>query len=322
MTHAVFDRSQGSSVNAAGVMQGAPSQLQMCLLIITREATLWTASLNDRAFSKPAAARNQASALRVLSANQVDLAALMTTGLVDSSAEVPSKQLYGKGVCYCPATAMYIASLGNADDEDQNVTWLMTAGCDGSTIGRVSAVHVTSSHPTADSDADSASSADSAGLQHPDPESDAEHAVSGEEEEHDEEDGSDEGSTEHTTLPTVERSYAIPVLPVNRQEMQSPGLFLGVPSHGLPGLVATVFEPAHSDGGGCALVSQIQDMQVTHAIIVITLFSCCFSGSFLKGRQHFQLIRAWWLHMLLCSRSCIPTRQYCAVSHDMQICVL
>ena len=237
----------------------------MCLVILTREATAWTASLSDNAACKPAAASRSATALLIQPASQVDLIALMSTAPADSSADSEAalkQQLYGKSVCYCPATAMYIASLGNADDEDQNVTWLMTVGNDGKTIGQASSVHVNSSPATAHTGADSASLADSAGLQHPDPELGAEHADSEEEEDQDEEGGSDEGSTGCATLPTVERSYAIPVLPVSRQEMQSPGLVLGVPSHGLPGLASTLFESAHSDGTGCALVSQILNMQV------------------------------------------------------------
>ena len=224
---------------------------------------MWTAALSDNAASKPAAASHLATAFPIRPALQVDLNALLFTAPADSSARAAAKQqLYGKSVCYCPATAMYIASLGNADNEDQNVTWLMTVGNDGRTIGQASSVQMNSSPASADTGADSASSADSAGLQHPDPESDAEHADSSEEEDQDEEGSSDEGGTDRAALPTVQRSYVIPVLPVSRQEMQSPGLVLGVPSHGLPGLVSTLFESAHSDGTGCALVSQILDMQV------------------------------------------------------------
>lgn len=234
----------------------------MCLVILTREATLWTASLSHNPASKPAVASHHTAALTVQSATPVDLTSLTPKAPADCSAEAAVKQqLYGKDICYCPATAMYMASLGNAADEDQNVTWLMTIDSDGRAIGKV--VHVTSSEVIPDTNADPASSADSAGIQHPDPESDAEHAESEEEEDQDEEDGSDDGSTSRVTLPTVERSYAIPILPVSRQEMQSPGLVLGVPSHGLPGLVATVFESAHPDGSGCALVAQILDMQVS-----------------------------------------------------------
>ena len=225
---------------------------------------MWTASLSDNAASKPAAASHSATALTIQPASQVDLTALMSTAPVDSSADSAAavkRQLYGKSVCYCPATLMYIASLGNADDEDQNVTWLMTVDNDGKSIRQASSVHVSKSPASADTGADSASSADLAGLQHPDPELDAEHADS-EEEDQVGEDGSDEGSTGCATLPAVERSYVIPVLPVSRQEMQSPGLVLGVPSHGLPGLVSTLFESAHNDGTGCALVSQTLDMQV------------------------------------------------------------
>lgn len=240
--------------------QGTASQLQICLVILTREATLWTASLSGSAASKAAPAARHADAFTVQTATKVDPRALQSTLPVDSPASA-KLVLYGKSICYCPATAMYIASLGNAYSEEQNVTWLMTIIGDDPVIGQVSAAHVPSSH--ADSDADSASSADeSAGLEHPDPESDAEHAEDAQDEEHDAEDCSNHGSADHTTLPSVERSYAISVLPVSRQEMQSPGLVLGVPSHGLPGLMATVFESAHPDGTGCALVSQMHNMQV------------------------------------------------------------
>ena len=224
---------------------------------------MWTASLSDNAASKPAAASHCATAFPIQPAVQVDLTAVMATAPAGSSAEAAAKQqLYGKSVCYCPATAMYVASLGNADNEDQNVTWLMTIGNDGRTVGQASSVQMNSSAAIADTGAESVSSADSAGLQHPDPDSDAEHADFDEEEDQNEEVSSDEGGADRATLPTVQRSYAIPVLPVSRQEMQSPGLVLGVPSHGLPGLVSTLFESAHSDGSGCALVSQILDMQV------------------------------------------------------------
>lgn len=243
------------------VAQGSASQLQICLVILTREATLWTASLSDSPASKAASASRNATTLTVQTATTVDPKALQATLPVDSSA--PAKLvMYGKSICYCATTGMYIASLGNAYDEEQNVTWLLTISNDGPTIAQVSPVHVTSSPSNADSDTESASSAESAGRQHPDPESDAEHAEGGEAEDHHAEGGSDNGSADQTTLPSVERSYAIPVLPVSRQEMQSPGLVLGVPSHGLPGLMATVFEAAHNDGSGCALVSQMHDIEV------------------------------------------------------------
>ncbi|KAL3151774.1 hypothetical protein ABBQ38_012748 [Trebouxia sp. C0009 RCD-2024] len=247
--------------------EGSASQLQICLVILTREATLWTASLSDSPASKAASASRNATTLTVQTATTVDPKALQATLPVDSSA--PAKLvMYGKSICYCATTGMYIASLGNAYDEEQNVTWLLTISNDGPTIAQVSPVHVTSSPSNADSDTESASSAESAGRQHPDPESDAEHAEGGEAEDHHAEGGSDNGSADQTTLPSVERSYAIPVLPVSRQEMQSPGLVLGVPSHGLPGLMATVFEAAHNDGSGCALVSQMHDIEDAEAQVV------------------------------------------------------
>ena len=246
------------------MLQDEPSQLQICLVILTREATVWTASLSHNAADKPVAASHHATAFTVQPAVQADLTALLSTAAAGSSSEAAVKQaLYGKSICFCQAAAMYIACLGNTDDEDQNVTWLLTVGSDGRTIRQASSVHVNSSSAGADMGADSASSADSAGLQHPDPESDAEHADSAEEEDQDEEGSSDEGTTGRATLLSMERNYAIPVLPVSRQEMQSPGLLLGVPSHGLPGLVSTLFESAHNDGSGCALVSQTLEMQVS-----------------------------------------------------------
>ena len=226
-----------------------------------------------------ASASNHAGALTVQAATQVDPKAHPSTVPVDSSAS-PKLVLYGKSICYCAATGMYVASLGNAYDEEQNVTWLMTVSSSTPVIAQVSSVHVTSSPSSADSDTDSASSAESAAREHPDPESDAEHAQDGEEEEgHDAEDGSDNGTADQATLPSVERSFAIPVLPVSRQEMQSPGLVLGVPSHGLTGLVATVFEAAHTDGNGCALVSQMHHMEVrliadTPLVLLCNLYTC------------------------------------------------
>ena len=250
------------------VQVGGP-QAKTCLVILTREATVWTAPLHDTAAFRPAATAGNADDFAVQAASQVDIGALLSTASADASgAPASQKQLYGKSICFCPAAAMHVASLGNADDEDCNITWLMRLSEDGTTVGQVSAVHVTSTPPIADS----ASSADSAGLQHPDPESDAEHMVSEEEADQGQDDCSDNDSMDAVMLPSVERSYAIPVLPVSRHEMQSPGLVLGVPSHGLPGLVATVFESAHSNGTGCALVSQIQDMQVSNQLLTLT---CC-----------------------------------------------
>ena len=179
---------------------------------------------------------------------------------------------------------MYVAALGNAQDEDQNVTWLMTVTADGTSIAKVASVDVAlppaSESAAGDSTSaagdsisaafDSTSASAQAALQHPDPESDAEHVITeDEDDENDDEQGAEDneeeseaGSNSSVTLPSVERSYVVPLLPASRQEMQSPALVLGVPSHGLPGLVASVFESAHSDGAGCAIVTQIQDMQV------------------------------------------------------------
>ena len=169
---------------------------------------------------------------------------------------------------------MYVASLGNAQDEDQNVTWLMTVTADGTSIAKVASIDVAipsaSESPAGDSTSaagDSTSASAEAALQHPDPESDAEHVITEDEDDdeqgpEDNEEESEDGSNSSVTLPSVERSYVVPLLPASRQEMQSPALVLGVPSHGLPGLMASVFESAHSDGTGCAIVTQIQDMQV------------------------------------------------------------
>ena len=190
---------------------------------------------------------------------------------------------------------MYIASLGNAQDEDQNVTWLMTVTADGSSIAQVTSIHVAippaSESAAGDSTSaagDSTSASAQSALQHPDPESDAEHMVTEDEDDGDDpEQGAEDtvgeseaGSNSSVTLPSVERSYVVPLLPASRQEMQSPALLLGVPSHGLPGLVATVFESAHSNGTGCAIVTQIQDMQVmpmhlsSHTVQSVALVVC------------------------------------------------
>ena len=242
-------------------MQGGVPQLQTTLVILTREASVWTAKLSHNTASPPSKAADNASTLPIQAAVQVDPSLFASATPADDAAASPHKQqLYGKSICYCPATAMWVASLGNAAEEEQNVTWLMTVSTDGSGIDRLASVHVSNPPAAADSVSDSADEAEPADLQHPDPESDAEHVAS--EEEQDEEDESEDGSTDATFLPSVGRSYAIPVLPVSRQEMQTPGLVLGVPSHGLQGLVATVFESAQSDGSGCALVSQMQHMQV------------------------------------------------------------
>ncbi len=219
------------------------------------------------------------NAFHTQAAQKVDLDRLLST---DSGAEsesaaaaeaasAQSKQhLYGKSLCYCPATGMYIASLGNAQDEDQNVTWLMTVTADGTSIAKVVSVDVAIPPASESAAGDSTSASAQAALQHPDPESDAEHVITEDEDNEDDdeqgpednEEESEAGSNSSVTLPSVKRSYVVPLLPASRQEMQSPALVLGVPSHGLPGLVASVFESAHSDGTGCAIVTQIQDMQV------------------------------------------------------------
>jgi len=253
------------------------------LVILTREATVWSAPLLT---STKSVLSPHSTALHTQAAQKVDLDRLLST---DSGAEsesaaaaeaasAQSKQhLYGKSLCYCPATGMYVASLGNAQDEDQNVTWLMTVTADGTSIAQVASIDVaippaseSAAGDSASAAGDSTSASAQAALQHPDPESDAEHIVTEDEDDGDDdeqgaednEEESEAGSNSSVTLPSVERSYVVPLLPASRQEMQSPALVLGVPSHGLPGLVATVFESAHSDGTGCAIVTQIQDMQV------------------------------------------------------------
>jgi len=228
------------------------------------------------------------TALHTQAAQKVDLDRLLSTdsgadsesaaAAAAEAASAHSKQhLYGKSLCYCPASGLYIASLGHAQDEDQNVTWLMTVTADGTSIAKVASVDVAippaSESAAGDSTStagDSTSASAQAALQHPDPESDAEHVITEDEDDEDDdeqgpednEEESEAGSNSSVTVPSVERSYIVPLLPASRQEMQSPALVLGVPSHGLPGLVASVFESAHSDGTGCAIVTQIQDMQV------------------------------------------------------------
>ena len=253
-------------------LQGQVPQLQTCMVILTREATLWSAHLPDAATATFGLGSPSTSDLKLQAAVQIDSDKLLSPDPVPSSATDPSpakdkQQLYGKSICYCPATAMYIGSLGNAQDEDQNVTWLITV--DGSSVGQVSSVHVAQPAAAESAAGDSTSAAAESPLQNPDPESDAEHVVTEEDDDDDNNDdeeeddeASDEGSDHGMTLPSVERSYVVPLLPASRQEMQSPALVLGVPSHGLPGIVATLFESAHGDGTGCALVAQIQDMQV------------------------------------------------------------
>lgn len=283
--------------HACVLLQGSSPELRTCLVILTREATVWSAPLVT-----PASPRMSpdTTALHTQAAQKVDLDRLLFTQAgVDSesaaAAEAASgrstQQLYGKSLCFCPATAMYVASLGNARDEDQNVTWLMTVTADGTSIAQVASIALAvppasesaagdstsaagdSTSAAGDSTSaagDSASASAQAALQHPDPESDAEHVVTEDEDDGDDdeqgaednEEESEAGSNSSVTVPSVERSYVVPLLPASRQEMQSPALVLGVPSHGLPGLVATVFESAHSDGTGCAIVTQIQDMQV------------------------------------------------------------
>ena len=216
--------------------------------------------------------------LKVQAAVRVDLEQLFclesgSHSTADSAASPAQskQQLYGKSICYCSSTAMYVASLGNAADEDQNVTWLMRVNSGGTSIGQVSAVHV-SAPPAAESATDEPTSASAqAALQHPDPESEAEHTGTDEEDDDSEDDDAEEadeenseaGNGNHVILPSIDRSYVVHLLPASRQEMQSPALVLGVPSHGLPGVVATVFESAHSNGSGCALVAQIQELQVS-----------------------------------------------------------
>ena len=94
-----------------------------------------------------------------------------------------------------------------------------------------------------------------------------------EEEEDDSESGSD-AQTNGAALPSMDRIHAVALLPVSRQEMQTPGLVLGVPSHGASGMLAYVFEPAHSSGRGCAVVAQLQDVQVSLPVLALPRYAC------------------------------------------------
>ncbi len=290
-------------------LQGPSPELQTCLVILTREATVWSAPLLT---SIKSVLSPDTTALHTQAAQKVDLDRLLST---DSGADLTSvtaaeaasaqskQQLYGKSLCFCPATAMYIASLGNAQDEDQNVTWLMTVTADGSSIAQVTSIHVAIPPASESAAGDSTSASAQSALQHPDPESDAEHMVTEDEDDGDDDEQgaednegeSEAGSNSSVTLPSVERSYVVPLLPASRQEMQSPALLLGVPSHGLPGLVATVFESAHSNGTGCAIVTQIQDMQVmpmhlsSHTVQSVALDVCMHTCTILSALARWPL---------------------------------
>jgi len=304
-------------------LQGPSPELQTCLVILTREATVWSAPLLT---SIKSVLSPDTAALHTQAAQKVDLDRLLSTDSGADSTSVTAaeaasaqskQQLYGKSLCFCPATAMYIASLGNAQDEDQNVTWLMTVTADGTSIAQVTSIHVAippasesaagdSTSAAGDSTSaagDSTSASAQSALQHPDPESDAEHMVTEDEDDGDDpeqgaednEGESEAGSNSSVTLPSVERSYVVPLLPASRQEMQSPALLLGVPSHGLPGLVATVFESAHSNGTGCAIVTQIQDMQVmpmhlsSHTVQSVALVVCMHTCTILSALARWPL---------------------------------
>ena len=184
---------------------------------------------------------------------------------VPSQAHQRSPQLYGKSVSYCPALVMFVASLGNADDEEQGVVWLAAPKPDGTGIGHVSALQLADS---AESHSEPKAQTQPNTDRHPETQSqsnctseqDGDDSDCTGEDEEDQSDASE--AMDATELPSVERTQAVSLLPISRQEMQSPGLLLGIPSHGVPGLVAYIFEPAENDGSGCAVVVQVQDMQV------------------------------------------------------------
>lgn len=207
-----------------------------------------------------------------------------------------SLQLYGKSITFCAALVMFVVSLGNANDEDEGVVWLVAPKPNGMGIGAVSNLQLADLAGLNSADSASSSSHNAA-LQvetraeattelhsEAELESTGQNSSKHSHKDDNDSDGSDDDDDDDNTdaddedeegqsdasaeeepaeLPNVDRCYAVPLLPVSRQELQTPALLLGVPSHGLPGLVAYVFEPAASSGTGCAVVAQAQDMQVT-----------------------------------------------------------
>lgn len=190
-------------------------------------------------------------------------------------------QLYGKSISYCPALVMFVASLGNADDEEQGVVWLAAPKPDGTGIRQVSALKLADSTELSEAESKTSLSSESHSEAKAQTQADTDrhfktqsHSNGSSEQDEDDSDFTDEGEEDQsdesepmdsTDLPNVERTQAVSLLPISRQEMQTPGLLLGIPSHGVPGLVAYVFEPAENDGSGCAVVAQVQNMQVTQA---------------------------------------------------------
>ena len=200
---------------------------------------------------------------------------------VTSGAQQKAPQLYGKSISYCPALVMFVASLGNADDEEQGVVWLAAPKPDGTGIRLVSALKRADSTELSEAESKTSLSSESHSETKAQTQADTDrhlktqsHSNGSSEQDEDDSDFTDEGEEDQsdesepmdsTELPNVERTQAVSLLPISRQEMQTPGLLLGIPSHGMPGLVAYVFEPAENDGSGCAVVAQVQDMQVTQA---------------------------------------------------------
>lgn len=340
------------------VLQGEAVSLQTMLVILTREATLWTAPLgaltnpsHSPLSTPPHAHIAPPNSLRLHTATQVDLTVVSTpvpkqvstgeadeqtalstsgeesltdqatgeaadnalTAVAPATAVTPLAQLYGKSISYCPALGVFVAALGDAANEDQGVVWLAAPKPDGTGIGQVAALKLADSAELSNSgslsmpslqgelqSADMPSDANKeagAGPQPPThsgtditPSDDGSSEHSEEDSnftDEDEEDHSDaSGAADPTELPNVDRSYAVPLLPVSRQEMQTPGLVLGVPSHGLPGLVAYVFEPAHPDGSGCAVVAQVHDMQVGFSPKQSTLKPYTLNPTTLSILQH------------------------------------
>lgn len=327
-------------------LQAAGRFLQTLLVILTREATLWTASLDALLSSSHDCSTAHADAPtlpKLHFATQVGLTAagvqdlpgqslpgqphpdqqgVLTEQVHDTDPAVAgaeaehglsmmsqalpdqlSSQLYGKSISFCPALMMYVVSLGDASNEDQGVVWLAAPKPDGTGIGPVSPLRVSEPElSTAGSDGHSLHTSAPTGEEGPAVQSGAEavpqlpttagqdqssvhdssrHSNSEDEDDEDNDgtDTEDEEEEETVTaaaeMPNVDRSYAVPLLPVSRQELHSPALVLGIPSHGLPGLVAYVFEPATNKGIGCAVVAQEQDMQVSSLQLLCESLHLC-----------------------------------------------
>lgn len=273
--------------------------MQTRLVILTRDATLWTATLPGLLHDPAPGAPADRAALNIQPAEETDTVHLLSTASADASAagsdgssvQPMTKQLYGKSVCYCPATAMYLASLGNASDEAQNVSWLVTMGLGQDGVAQLSCHPVQATLPSAQPVDESASASVSAstaesvtdrsaeplqqsGVQtHSGTEADASEPESeaAESQEGLSNEGAAAGDAGHSrsAVPSVERSYAVPLLPVSRQTLHSPGLMLGVPSHGLPGIAAAAFL---DNGAGTVLAQRMHAIAVWILAVVV---NCC-----------------------------------------------